>query len=100
VVDIEHVPVDDDPREWSDRKKVGGDTSLARSLTGADHARRAFQTMILAMVSIASLAPTMGASIYNPAFNQLRDQLHATETQLSLSLSLFILCQGGFPVGE
>jgi hypothetical protein len=56
--------------------------------------------MILAMVSIASLAPTMGASIYNPAFNQLRDQLHATETQLSLSLSLFILCQGGFPVGE
>ncbi len=22
VIDIEHVPVDDDPREWSDKKKV------------------------------------------------------------------------------
>ncbi|KAJ9110434.1 hypothetical protein QFC19_001560 [Naganishia cerealis] len=76
VVDIEHAPVEDDPREWSNRKK----------------------TLILAMISIASISPTLGASIYNPAFDELRAELHATDTQLALSLSIFILFQGGFPV--
>jgi hypothetical protein len=56
------------------------------------------QTIILAMIAIASISPTLGASIYNPAFDQLREQLHATDTQLALSLSIFILFQGGFPV--
>jgi hypothetical protein len=32
-------------------------------------------------------------SIYNPAFDQLREELRATETELALSLSLFILFQ-------
>lgn len=50
------------------------------------------------MIAIASISPTLGASIYNPAFDQLREQLHATDTQLALSLSIFILFQGGFPV--
>ena len=42
VVDIEHVPVDDDPREWSDRKKnfVLGLLTISvvsiRMLTGAE----------------------------------------------------------------
>lgn len=76
VVDIEHVPVENDPREWSNTKK----------------------TLVLYMVSIASLAPTLGASIYNPAFGQLEEQLGATQTQLALSVSLFILFQGGWPV--
>lgn len=31
--------------------------------------------------------------IYNPAFEQLREELHASETELALSLSLFILFQ-------
>lgn len=31
--------------------------------------------------------------IYNPAFDQLREELRATETELALSLSLFILFQ-------
>ncbi|KAJ9107473.1 hypothetical protein QFC21_000926 [Naganishia friedmannii] len=78
VIDIEHAPVEDDPREWSDRKK----------------------TLILAMIAIASISPTLGASIYNPAFDELRAELHATDTQLALSLSIFILFQGGFPYGQ
>ncbi|KAG7562297.1 hypothetical protein FFLO_02285 [Filobasidium floriforme] len=76
VLDIEHVPVEDDPREWSERKK----------------------TVVLVMVAFAALSPTLGASIYNPAFEQLREQLSATDTELSLSVSLFILFQGGWPI--
>lgn len=76
MIDIEHVPVDDDPRDWPELKK----------------------TLVLLMVSTISLLPTTGASIYNPAFTQLREQLHATETELSLSVSMFILLQGSIPV--
>lgn len=96
VVDIEHTPVDDDPREWSHRKKV--------SSCGREDERQylniwCHQTIILAMISIASISPTMGASIYNPAFDELREELRATDNQLALSISIFILLQGGFPVG-
>ena len=52
------------------------------------------------MVAFAALSPTLGASIYNPAFEQLREQLGATDTELSLSVSLFILFQGGWPICE
>jgi hypothetical protein len=58
------------------------------------------QTVVLIMVAFAALSPTLGASIYNPAFEQLREQLGATDTELSLSVSLFILFQGGWPICE
>jgi hypothetical protein len=58
----------------------------------------ASQTTVLIMVAFAALSPTLGASIYNPAFEQLREQLGATDTELSLSVSLFILFQGGWPI--
>lgn len=54
--------------------------------------------MVLTMVALGALTPTLGSSIYNPAFNQIRSELGATETQLSLSISLYILVQGGFPI--
>jgi hypothetical protein len=56
--------------------------------------------LVLTMVAFAALSPTLGASIYNPAFEQLREELGATDTQLSLSVSLFILFQGGWPICE
>jgi hypothetical protein len=56
------------------------------------------QSVVLAMIAFAALSPTLGASIYNPAFEQLRDELHATDQELSLSVGLFILFQGGFPI--
>ncbi|KAL7413574.1 major facilitator superfamily domain-containing protein [Mrakia frigida] len=76
LVDIEHSLVDNDPRQWSDRKKM----------------------IVLVMVSLGSLTPTLGAAIYNPAFDQLRTELNATDAELALSLSLFILFQGGWPI--
>ncbi|KZT51486.1 MFS general substrate transporter [Calocera cornea HHB12733] len=63
----------------------------ARSLTLA-------QKLVLALIATASIAPTLGASIYNPAFNAIQAELGATSTEIALSLSLFIWVQGNAPL--
>ncbi|KZO96065.1 vacuolar DHA amino acid exporter [Calocera viscosa TUFC12733] len=75
-VDIEHVEVVNDPRKWLMWRKK----------------------LVLALIATASIAPTMAASIYNPAFNQIKAELGATSTEIALSLSLFILVQGNAPI--
>ncbi|KAF9230401.1 major facilitator superfamily domain-containing protein [Melanogaster broomeanus] len=40
----------------------------------------------------------LSTNIQNPANAQIEQQLHATPSQISLSLSLFMLVQGNFPV--
>ncbi|WVQ73955.1 hypothetical protein IAR50_003536 [Cryptococcus sp. DSM 104548] len=74
-IDIEHVPVDNDPREWSRKKKWS----------------------VLLVMSFAVLGPTMAASIYNPVVNDVKAELGATEGQIGMSLSLYILFQGCTP---
>ncbi|KAI6129671.1 MFS general substrate transporter [Pisolithus croceorrhizus] len=74
--DIEHASVEDDPRSWSDTRK----------------------TAILFIISGASVIGGLCANIQNPANAQIEQQLHASSGQISLSLSLFILVQGNFPV--
>lgn len=74
--DIEHALVEDDPRSWSDTRK----------------------TAILFIISGASVIAGLCANIQNPANAQIEQQLHASSGQISLSLSLFILVQGNFPV--
>ncbi|ORY32921.1 major facilitator superfamily domain-containing protein [Naematelia encephala] len=76
VVDIEHVPVDDDPREWSTRKK----------------------TIVLYMMTIGVLGPLIAPSIYNPVIDEVKADLHATDTQVGLSISMYILFQGWMPL--
>lgn len=49
------------------------------------------QTTVLYMIAVASLAPTLATSIFNPAFDQLRSDLGANDTQISLCVSLYIL---------
>ncbi|KIJ09032.1 Drug:H+ antiporter-1 family protein [Paxillus involutus ATCC 200175] len=75
-LDIEHAVVEDDPRIWSDARK----------------------NVILFIISGASMIAGLCANIQNPANAQIEQQLHATPGQISLSLSLFILIQGNFPV--
>ncbi|KZT67115.1 MFS general substrate transporter [Daedalea quercina L-15889] len=75
-LDIEHAEVKDDPRKWSKTRKY----------------------IIVAMISAASMIAGLGANIYNPAISNIEADLHATPSQLSLTLSLFILIQGGFPL--
>ncbi|BEI85444.1 hypothetical protein CcaverHIS002_0508450 [Cutaneotrichosporon cavernicola] len=76
VVDIEHAPVDDDPREWSDRKK----------------------NFVLALMTIAVVGPMISPSIYNPVLDEVAADLGASQTQIGLSLSLYILFQGCIPL--
>jgi len=76
ALDIEHVEVEDDPRKWSRFRKY----------------------IVLVTISGASTISGFGANIYNPGIAQIEHDLHATSGQISLSLSLFILIQGGMPI--
>ncbi|KAI0643019.1 MFS general substrate transporter [Trametes meyenii] len=73
VCDIEHAGVEDDPRKWTKRRKL----------------------IIVATVSAASLINGLSGNIYNPAIAQIEEQFHTSSGPVSLSLSLFILIQGG-----
>ncbi|KAF9220514.1 vacuolar DHA amino acid exporter [Gyrodon lividus] len=75
-LDIEHAVVEDDPRTWSNVRK----------------------NAILFIISGASMIAGLCANIQNPANAQIEQQLHASPGQISLSLSLFIIVQGNFPV--
>ncbi|KAI6041444.1 vacuolar DHA amino acid exporter [Pisolithus marmoratus] len=74
--DIEHALVENDPRLWSETTK----------------------TTILFIISGASMIAGLSANIQNPANAQIEQQLRASSGQISLSLSLFILVQGSFPI--
>jgi MFS family permease len=76
IKDIEHAPVHDDPRAWS-------------------HARK---TLTLAIVSSASMIAGLATTIQNPANAQIEQDLHASSSDISWSLSVFILVQGLFPL--
>ncbi|EIW65089.1 MFS general substrate transporter [Trametes versicolor FP-101664 SS1] len=75
-LDIEHVAAHDDPRQWSSARK----------------------TATLLIVSSASLITTIAAGIYNPSIVQIEHDLHATASQISWTLSLFVLIQGVVPI--
>ncbi|KAG8959240.1 hypothetical protein FRC03_008259 [Tulasnella sp. 419] len=75
-LDIEHAFVANDPRQWKAWRK----------------------NLNLLIISVAAVAPTLGANIYNPAFNQIKSQLRATDHEIAMSLSLFILVQGVAPL--
>ncbi|WWC89126.1 uncharacterized protein L201_004044 [Kwoniella dendrophila CBS 6074] len=75
-IDIEHVPVEDDPRDWSNSKKW----------------------FALLVVTAGLLGPVMAASIYNPVINELSEELNASQAETGLSLSMYILFQGWTPV--
>lgn len=74
--DIEHVPVDDDPRKWSPLRK----------------------NMSLTLIASAAMIAGLAGSVQNPAVKEMELDLPATSTQFSLSVSLFVLVQGLFPL--
>ncbi|KAH9924619.1 MFS general substrate transporter [Epithele typhae] len=76
ALDIEHATVIDDPRAWSNARKL----------------------VVLATVSTASMIAGLGANIYNPSISQIEEQLHASSGEIALSLSLFIVLQGAIPL--
>ncbi|KAJ3766891.1 vacuolar DHA amino acid exporter [Lentinula raphanica] len=76
ILDIEHMPVADDPRQWSNFRK----------------------NFILLQVAFGSMIAGLGGNIQNPAIGEMETDLPATPSQISLSLSLFILLQGVVPL--
>ncbi|XP_006462371.1 hypothetical protein AGABI2DRAFT_186299 [Agaricus bisporus var. bisporus H97] len=75
-IDIEHVPVANDPRQWSPLKKH----------------------FSLFLISGAAMIAGFAGTIQNPAVADMEEQLPATSEQFSLSISLYILVQGLMPL--
>ncbi|KAI0258411.1 MFS general substrate transporter [Gloeopeniophorella convolvens] len=75
-LDIEHVHVEDDPRKWSRARKLG----------------------ILGMIFCASMIAGLGANIFNPSINEVEADLNASPGEISWSLSVYIIVQGGVPI--
>ncbi|KAG2065780.1 MFS general substrate transporter [Suillus decipiens] len=76
TIDIEHVPVNDDPRQWSCARK----------------------TITLCIVSLASMVSALASNIQNPSNILIENDLHATNSQISWTLAAFMLIQGNFPL--
>ncbi|KAF8817171.1 MFS general substrate transporter [Phlegmacium glaucopus] len=76
TLDIEHVPVQNDPRKWSPLRK----------------------NATLALIASASMVAGLSGNIQTPAVQEMEVQLPATPSQFSLSIALFILIQGLMPL--
>lgn len=120
-LDIEHAEVADDPRQWSKSRKVSDIPGYSRppvldrnkkSLTFASavcHRRNDIRSVDDCWSGRQHLQPYAYAKrcidklrtyFYTPpaAIAEIESDLHASAGQLSLTLSLFILIQGGFPL--
>ncbi|KAG2343081.1 MFS general substrate transporter [Suillus weaverae] len=76
TIDIEHVPVNDDPRQWSPARK----------------------TTTLCIVSLATMVSALASNIQNPSNSLIEADLHATSSQISWTLAAFLVIQGNFPL--
>ncbi|ESK95602.1 vacuolar dha amino acid exporter [Moniliophthora roreri MCA 2997] len=76
VLDIEHMPVTDDPRKWSNFRK----------------------NFVLLQVAFGSMIAGLSANIQNPSIEQMEADLNASSSQISLTIALFILFQGAMPL--
>ncbi|KAG2744791.1 MFS general substrate transporter [Suillus brevipes Sb2] len=76
TIDIEHVPVNDDPRQWSRTRK----------------------TITLCIVSLATMVSALSSNIQNPSNFLIQEDLNATSSQISWTLAAFQLIQGNFPL--
>ncbi|KAF8890526.1 major facilitator superfamily domain-containing protein [Gymnopilus junonius] len=76
VHSIEHAAVRDDPRKWSKGRK----------------------RFTLALVSSASLLLTLAVSIYNPAIDDIIQDLNTSFESISWTISIHALVQGCFPL--
>ncbi|KAF8802110.1 MFS general substrate transporter [Phlegmacium glaucopus] len=80
TLDIEHVPVQNDPRKWSPLRK---NATLA---------------LIASASMIAGLSCKLAIYRTVAAVQEMEAQLPATPSQFSLSIALFILIQGMMPL--
>ncbi|BGP42886.1 hypothetical protein JCM10449v2_006898 [Rhodotorula kratochvilovae] len=74
--DVEHVFVEDDPRQWSEGRK----------------------NAVLATIAFTAIGGNITGSIYFPAIESLQNDLNTTDDLVAASVSLFIAGQGVFPM--
>ncbi|KAF8436913.1 vacuolar DHA amino acid exporter [Boletus edulis BED1] len=79
VKDIEHAPVSDDPRAWS-------------------YAQKAWQPPSKFVSTFFSLKSSIHMCFHTAANAQIEHELHASSSDISWSLSVFVLVQGLFPL--
>ncbi|KIY52437.1 MFS general substrate transporter [Fistulina hepatica ATCC 64428] len=70
------MPVENDPRQWSPLRK----------------------NICLALISSGAMISGLASNIQNPAIQNMEEDLPATASEISWSLSLFILIQGAAPI--
>ncbi|KAG2109874.1 major facilitator superfamily domain-containing protein [Suillus discolor] len=78
TIDIEHVSVNDDPRQWSPARKA--------------------RTRTLWIVLLATMVSALASNIQNPSNSLIEADLHATSSQVSWTLAAFLFPQGNFPL--
>ncbi|KAF5362842.1 hypothetical protein D9758_007089 [Tetrapyrgos nigripes] len=92
-IDIEHMEVENDPREWSKFRKV----RISGFFT-LDYASDNWQNIVLLQVGTGAMIAGLASNIQLPAVSEMEAVLPATPTQISLTLSLFMLFQGVIPL--
>ncbi|KAK7464750.1 hypothetical protein VKT23_005957 [Stygiomarasmius scandens] len=75
-IDIEHMEVENDPRKWSRHRK----------------------NFVLFQVGTGAMIAGLSSNIQLPAVSEMEAVLPATPSQISLTLSLFMLFQGVIPL--
>ncbi|KAK4052789.1 hypothetical protein OIV83_002076 [Microbotryomycetes sp. JL201] len=76
ALDIEHLPVADDPRLWSTARK----------------------NLILLVIAGCAMGGTLTASLVFPALEELQQDLGGSDAEIAATASAFIAGQGIFPV--
>lgn len=86
---IELCPVQDDPKSWSDEKKVS--TFFVVLIIYGSIAYHFHQLRILLLVGGASIMPMLSQSIYNPVLVDIQEHFGASDVKMGLTVSLPIL---------
>ena len=117
MCDIEHIIVHDDPRKWSNARKVLSRFSL---WIIADQTFHLLQNVTLSIIGFAAMLAGLGSNIQNRArifvrhlidivslsiydiciasIAQMESRLHTSASKISWSISLYILVQGNAPL--
>lgn len=96
ALDVEHVPVNDDPRQWPRARKTAVLACAAFLASSASQVRSSlFDRRTIAFTAMGG---TISASVFFPALGSLQQELRANDPLVAASVSSFIAGQGVFPL--
>lgn len=96
ALDVEHVPVNDDPRRWPSTRKTA---VLASVHFFRSSLRQSADLCSLdRTIAFTAMGGTISASVFFPALGSLQQELRASDSLVAASVSSFIAGQGVFPL--